>query len=324
MTRSLAWSTIGLCAFAAILPAQQVSVPVLGYLWDSRTHNLRPLLGTPGASSPGSPLDTKQSIAAAVAQQDFAVVLSGDAREAALLRPETPGALRVLQGVHPGASAVELSPAGSAAAFYFPAERLIQIVSGLPGRPSSPTSISLLSLRNPLASFTVSDDGQVLLCAEAAGTADGSPAAAVVLGAAGELNRIALSGAVTASAFLDGSHDALLASGRELVLVRDVVAGIRLPQGAAAIAPTLLAFTPYGRRAILADSRTGLLAVQNLEAPDEPLAVVDCHCHPTALSRLNADGVWRLTGDLRATVHLFEWTGGTARVLSVPPRIESQ
>ena len=309
----------------ASLLGQQVSGPILGYVWDSRIHQLRPLLGTPGAPSAGTPVESGETLAAAVsgAQRDFAVVLTGESRAAALLRPKSPATLRMLPGVHPGADRVELSPGGSAAAFYFPAEKLVQVVSGLPDRPGAPVDFSLLPLHNPMASFTVSDDGAVLLCVEVSG--DGNdPPAAVVLSPAGDLSRTVLSMAVTAAAFLEGTHDALLANGQEFVVVRDAVVDVRRPLPTGTMSPTSLALTADGSRAILADGRTGLVAVERLDTKEEAPVVLQCHCHPTGLFRLNGEAVWRLDDSSRTGIRLLDLAGGQVRLLTVPPPIESR
>ena len=296
-------------------------MPILGYLWDSRLHQLRPLLGTAGASAIGSPIETPEPLAAAAIgkQQNLAVVLTGETRAAGLLRFQSPATLQALRGVRPGAARIELSPEGSAAAFYFPDGRLVQVVSGLPDRPSDPVDISLIPLRNPLASFTVSDDGAIILCAEAPGDVNSGVPAAVVLSAAGDLNRIVLGGAVTAAAFLEGTHDLLLASGRELVLVRDAIAGLRIALGNSGVAPTFIAFAPGGGRAVLADGRTGLVAVLNLEAETETPVVMECHCRPTGLFRLNGEATWRLNDYSRGALRLIDLKERDVQVLTVPP-----
>jgi hypothetical protein len=283
-------------------------------------------MGTAAAATAGAPLDIGEIPESAIAssRQNFAIVLTGESRAAVLLRPEAPSAMQRLTGIHAGADRVELSPGGTAAAFYFPAERLVQIVSGLPGRPSEPVDVSLVPLRNPMASFAVSDDGAILLCLETSVEGNADAAAAVVMSAAGDLSRIVLSGAPTAVAFREGSHDALLATVEELVLLRDAATGVRMPLGKGTIAPTALAFAPQGDRAILADARTGRIAVESLDARGEASAILECHCRPTGLFRLNGEAAWRLNEPSRAGMRLLDLAGGRARVLTLPPPVESR
>jgi hypothetical protein len=315
--------TAVLWSAGASLFGQHVNGPVLGYVWDSGSHQVRPLLGTPGAPRAGEPVQTAEPLAAAVSgKANFALVLIGESRAPALLRLEAAGTLHALPAVHSGAERVALSPGGTAAAFYFPGEKLIQIVAGLPDNPSQPVDVSLLPLRNPMAGFTVSDDGKILLCLEADGGVEAP--AAVVLSAAGDLSRVVLSGGSPAAAFREGSHDALVATGGQLILLRDAGNGVPAPLGTSAIAVTAVAFSPDGGSAILADARSGRIAIQALNPQADAPALLECHCRPSGLFRLQGEAAWRLSEPSLAGVRILDLAGGRARLLTVPPPVESQ
>lgn len=310
------------CACPTGLLAQKVSGPVLGYVWDAEIQRLRPLLGTPGAAIAGERVRSSNQITLARASHgNSVVVIAAGSGSAGILDPES-GTIRELTGVRRGAEHLELSPEGTAAAFYFPQDRLIQVVSGLPIRPSAPADISLTPLRNPLQQFTVSDDGAIVLCLEGEHDRRDAAPAAVALSRSGDLNRILLSGTVNAAAFRARSHDALLAGATEVVWVRDVVAGARTQVRHGSLTPTVVAFSPDGHRALLADHAAGLVAVVDLRQ-DTPPEILPCDCNPISLLRLSGGAAYALTEYSRSPLRLLDLSGERPRVTSVPSPIAS-
>ena len=315
----------------AILPvgAQQVRGPSLGFIVDSGARGIRSVSGLAGAATLGAAVDTGSDIVSASVSpnSDYVLAIVGSAREAAVWTPAGSG-VRLIPGVTPGASRMVLSPEGTAAALYFSNGNRIQIVSGLPGAPAMTQEIPLTPLRSPLAGFAVSDDGQLVLCAEAA---DGvAVPAAVVLSSAGDLNRIPLAGAATALAFAPKSHDAVLVTGSEALLVRDVetsseriaLRGDDIPGATAA------AFSPDHRkktagRIFFANADTGKVTIYDLKAEDSPSVTLDCQCQPAGLFRMGSSPVYRLTEYSGNPLQILDAALTTPRIVVIPPTLVS-
>jgi hypothetical protein len=305
---------------APALFGQAVSGPVLGYVWDPQVRSVRPLLGIPGAASAGAPLPLGDGLASATVASghNFAVVLT-QTGEAAVANLQMGAALRPLVGLRTGASRVELSPNGSSAAFYFPGERLVQVVSGLPDSPGAAQDFSLAPLRGDLQALAVADDGRVLLCAES-GVNGGEPAAAV-LTPAGDVNRIALPEAVTAIAFLRGTRDVLIASASEMVLVRDAAVGTPTPVSIAGLTVGAVAFRDDGNGAIVADTANGAVALVDFDSRI-PAQVLNCNCTIGEIAPLKGGTAYRMDGYSNAPLHVLDLSG-RPRFVNVPPRVES-
>jgi hypothetical protein len=288
---------------AAVVSGQTVEGPVMGFVIDGRGHTLRPLLGVPGAAILGDAVKTPSPVTpeAVSPSGDYAVVWTGG-REA-IWTPS--GSLEPIGQLPSGRFAVALSPRGTAAGFYSPSEGLVRVIAGLPGASSDISEFRLDTVGGACGKFGVSDDGALLLCS--------SGANAVVLGASGELARIPFAAAVTELAFVPGSHDALIADGPEAFLVRNVDAhGSATPLNAGLDTISSAAVTTDGRRALLADAGSRKVSILPL-APGAQATVLDCHCVPESLARINGS-VYRLGGYSGSAMRLLD-TGST------PPRI---
>jgi hypothetical protein len=298
--------------------AQRIGGPGLGYVLDGQTRRMRPVSGIPGAASIGAPLPDQPEIASAALSPrgDYAVVLLSGSLLAGIWTPAN-AQVSKLPGVSAGASRVKLSPTGKSAALYFAESRRIQVVTGLPADPTAPREFSLAPLRSALGAFAVSDDGELLLCAESE-----SPAAVVAINASGAANRIALSSAATALAFAPNRHDAVLAGEREAILVAD-------PAGRAAIEalPAELAgagaavFSDDGIRIYFTLAQPGRVAVY---VAGSAAVVLDCDCNPVGLYRMGGAEAYRLSDYSGVALHLLDGESNPPRIVSVPPAADSE
>lgn len=296
-----------------------VSSPVLGFVFDSAAHGLRPIAGIPGASLLGQPLDLGFDVAdAAVSpQQDYILALAGDTRAVFLLRFQRGDlSVRLLDGVAPSPDRMALSPSGNTAALYYAAAGVIQLLTGLPDAPALAQPIDASSLNGQLGPLVVSDDGQALLVATAA-----DAGSLTLLGPDGGATQLPVPGPVTALAFRPRAHDALVASrNNQVLLIRDLTGNTRYQlvatQDDGVAWPVAVTFLREGSRVFVANADTGDIAAFDLAGgpPDR----ISCRCAPTGLHRLNGPAVFRLN-ELSATPLLLLDGGSTAlRVLFVP------
>jgi len=293
--------------------AQQVRGPVMGFVVDAREHGIRPVLGVPGAAVVGPQLDAAKQIDAVAPSPlgNYVLVWVGESRRPALWLPA--GELRALDGVTPGADSVALSPEGSAAVFYRAGDSRLEVVSGLPDQQGT-HSIDLALLPGGITALAVSDDGALALVAEAGG-------AAVVLGAAGELNRYYFERPVSAMAFAPRTHDAVVAAGAEAVLLR----GVEQPTARTSL--TVSALGTVTAAAIAGDGRVFLAAAGSRKlatvVPGETPAIVECDCVPEGLFRMNDTSNYRLSGYAGGTMRVLDASVTPPRIVIVPPTLEA-
>jgi hypothetical protein len=316
-------AALALLAFPA--GAQPIAGPSLGFVLEGAAGRVRPLSGIASAASVGRPIQLPIDASSAVVSPggDYVMIIAAMTGAAGVWQPRT-GSLQWLSAVTPGASAAMLSPSGSAAALYFPASSRVQVVTGLPGTPSVPRDFFLTALRNPLKNLAVSDDGSLLLCSEDV-TTDGELAPpVVVIGPTGDLNRIQLSGAATAIAFASNSHDALLVSDGEVIVLRNSGAfgtPIALPSSGVAGA-TSVAFSADGQHAYFVRRGAATIAVYDFAAGG-PATILTCECRLEGLSRIGGAGAYRLTEYSGAPLRILDGTATPPRIVIAPPALDS-
>jgi hypothetical protein len=148
----------------AVLQAQQSRVegPVSGYVFDSSAQGLRPILGVPGASLFGKPVDFGFAISSAYAapRQDAALVVAADGSLHVFALDRGTAAEQTIQNLVSSPQRVLFSPSGTSAAIF--AGGSIEVVTGLPNSPGVSGGVDLPAGTVP-DSLAVSDDGSVLL-----------------------------------------------------------------------------------------------------------------------------------------------------------------
>ena len=314
MRRRGNWIRLAAVLFTGLAAgAQTIQGPALGFIVDHRHATIRTVAGIPSAASIGAPVrDIDGGISAVSPRGDYIAAISA-AGEAELWTPGA-AALRKLEGITPGAASIVLSPSGSAAAFYFPDSRRVQVLTGLPDA-SAPQDILLTPLQSPLKSFALSDDGELLLCAE-------TSAETMVLSAAGDLGRIALTSAATAVAFAPHGRTAVVVSASEALLVRDAGnanASAALPLEGIAGADAA-AFSADGATLYFTHRRS--VTTYRMGGGQAP-AVLECDCRPAGLIRMGTGEVYRLTEYTGAPLRILDGAAATPRIVTIPPAADA-
>ena len=206
--------------------AQQghIAGPVSGYVFDRAGRTLRPVVGVPGASVIGGPIDLgfPASNVWVAPRLDSAVAVAADG-SLHFLRIDSGAAAELsFNGATIAPQSVVFSPSGSAAALF--ARNRATIITGLPDAPVTAGTIDLAAeLARPsrlpslhTVSSAVSDDGAYLLRA--------SGGKVILYGTGGEHRTLADG---VEAAFAPGAHKAAIAdpSGAGVVVFDDVAAG---------------------------------------------------------------------------------------------------
>jgi hypothetical protein len=304
----------------AVVSAQQVRQQALGFVFDSGTSRLRPLWGVPGASTVGDPIDLGGDVSSSAISphQDYIAFLAGTDRTAKIWRHDTQE-ISVIPDVRPGATQVVVSPEGASAALYYADTHQVHVITGLPDAPIAKMDADLSSLMNPLHSLAVSDDGSLLLASEGLVSGNAAPSV-VVFHSNGVAARIGLSGPATAMAFLSNSHDVLLSSAGEAILVGDAVAQSShtiLPASANSAIGVIS--STDGSRAFFVNAQTGTISIVSLSSVGAPPAIVQCSCEPTGIARTAAPSIYRLTENSGVPVSLLDFSSNQPRMLVIPP-----
>jgi hypothetical protein len=280
---------IAILAVAGIASAQTGSFngPVAGYVFDSAAHSLRPVLGIPGASTVGAPVNAGYSFSAAYVapRQDsfFGVAADGSTHWFVIVA----GAVseNAIDGEVASPERIVFSPSGSAAALY--TNGAAQIVTGLPGAPvvSATIPLSAPDPRHPrrvAPALAVSDDGAYLLVALGNSIQLASKN--------GVVRPVIQTGADAVVAFAPGGHDAAVAArGNSAMLIRDVPGAssqqILAADGPAFNVPVGIAFSTDGKRVFVASASQQSVASFDLAGNRADLS---CDCTPSELIPMGA------------------------------------
>lgn len=308
--------------FAAVMvspltsPAQQVQPGALGFVLDRGISRVRPLWGVPGAAMLGEPLDFGGDIAFSVAspRQDYVLLLSGDNRRAAISQNGIQSPLDTSDG----ADRIVISPEGSSAAFYYSSTGRVRVMTGLPSAVARTFDAQLSALMNPAGLFAVSDDGALLLVSETGAAATSTATSVVVFDATGVTSRIALSSPASALAFIGRSHDAVLSSASESILIRDAARQAnRIALPALANGAVGIVVSPDGERVVLAHSPAGTVSILSLKSTS--FVTLDCACVPTGVYRTSHGSVYRLTEYSGTAISLLDISPTQPHLLLIPP-----
>jgi hypothetical protein len=286
----------------------QITGPVSGFVFDRSARGLRPILGIPGASVLGAPLNLGFAVASAFVapQQDSAAIVTADgAVHLFSLQSGTP-VEETPAGITPALEHAVFSPSGTAVALY--GAGAAQIITGLPGAPAITGSVDL-SQAGTVGSLAVSDDGAALLIA-----AGGFISFA---GSSGTLHNLIPAGNGAQIAFAPGGYEAVVADPASSAVEQfsDVTSGSQptLVAGPGAnLAPAVgLAFSTDGGSILLANA-SGVTAF-NLAAGGS--TTTSCDCTPSGLHRMGS--LFRVNEAGSKPLWLLD--APNARMLFVPP-----
>ena len=313
------WMTGFLILAGGLAFAQQghIAGPVSGYVFDRAGRTLRPVVGVPGASVIGGPIDLgfPASNVWVAPRLDSAVAVAADG-SLHFLRIDSGAAAELsFNGATIAPQSVVFSPSGSAAALF--ARNRATIITGLPGAPVTAGTIDLAAeLARPsrlpslhTVSSAVSDDGAYLLRA--------SGGKVILYGTGGEHRTLADG---VEAAFAPGAHKAAIAdpSGAGVVVFDDVAAGSGGKSVAAAdssmASPAGIAFSADGGKLFLASA--GARNVTSFDLAGGGRSALPCNCTPGALVRMGS--VFRLTELGTDPLWLLDAAPAEPRVVFVP------
>ena len=300
----------------------QIRGPQLGYVFDKGSGILKPILGVPGASRLGDPLDlaVNLTLAEVSPKQDYALaVTQGEGGKLVLIRfgeADQPSSVLTIESAGPGASHITLSSEGKSAAVLFPESQSLKILSGLPEAPLLAGEVDLRLAGLPEA-LALDDEGKLVILA----VSENQGSRISVYSRETGLQSLGILGKVSALKF-SADRNVLVADreSHEVSLIHDVLGGaqrIRLAAREDGIHdPVAVAFSKDQRRVFVANAGSGSVASLSLEG--EPVALTFCDCTPTALGKLDGDGVFRLTELSEKPLLMFEAGAIENRVLFVP------
>ncbi len=284
--------------------AGNVGGPLLGVVFDREIGGIRPLIGVPGSSLLGKPLDGAVGLRDATAERDYALAV--DANGAAVL--VSPEGSRPLPGAGTGATRLIFSPRGSAAALYFADSGTAQIFTGLPDTPRVSRTVDL---EGAFVRLAVSDDGATLLSASPAGR-DGSIVYAYTAGQSPRiLHRARL---VSALAFVPGTADVVIAERNAVKLISPSF-GVQTVSDAGADVIALAA-TEQGAKVFMA-TRDGRILIHDRSSSTE--VSLSCGCAPTAFSAVRGNAVFRLNEMGNGPLWMLDADSAEPRILFVAP-----
>ena len=310
-----------LAALILLVPAHSAAstfsldAPVLGYVFDQDTGELRRMDGFLGASSLGAPIDLGFPIMQAVVAPDqkSAIVQDDQGRMLLVNLAVTPPSAVALEGAM-AADRAMFSPSGRRAALYSSATGRLQLLEVLNGSARLGDEVDSLESIGGWAGFALSDSGTVL----AASMSEVGGALYMLKPDALPL-RVSSLESLGGLAFFSRSDDAVAADAgaNEVLLLRSGAGSWH-----ASPVATVNDFVenPFAVQ-VTADGRFVALAIAG-GVTSIPLAggvaqFTDCACAPRALAPLAGGNTFLLTDDTSSPLQVVE-VGDSSRVLFVP------
>jgi hypothetical protein len=312
-----------LLAFLSLLPAgaqsgapqASIASPVLGFAYDAGPRAIRPILGMPGASIVGDPLDLGVSVATAAIspRRDFAILVGADdaAVRVLSLQPGDPGS-HMLPLAVTGPGRIIFSPDGGTVGLYQQDSAKLQIFTHMPQEPVLAHEINTVSLAGDPLATALSDDGEMALILTGS---------TVWLSRAGaDPVQIQVPPSTSAMVFRSGGYDALMATrDGQVYLLQDLSTGTNLrtllPPDSRTSDPVAVQFSPDGTRAYVA-TRQGTVAGFGIQT--EWAAFTSCGCSPSGLFPLHSRTLIRLNEISDGPLMLLDTADPEFRIWFVP------
>jgi len=309
MFRALALTSLA----GVLLQAQQSRVegPVSGYVFDSSAKVLRPIMGVPGASLLGAPVDFGFAITSAhtAPRQDAALVVAADGSLHVFALDRGTATEQSVAYLVNSPQRVLFSPSGSSAAIY--AGGSIEVVTGLPGSPTVSGGIDLPSGTVP-DSLAISDDGSVLLVS--------ANQAIRLYGSFADMGNLTATAGPAMLAFASGGHDAAIVdpAGAGVVVYRGLTGSggsqvIAAPDDTIR-ASSAVAFSADGTSLLLASSSGQSVTTFDLTAGARN--AIACSCSPKTLARMG--NLFRLNDLGKDPLWLLDLHASNPRIVFVP------
>jgi hypothetical protein len=316
---ALAILSFGVASFGQD-PSASIDGPILGFVEGSTRTAIRPIHGVLGASAVAQPLPLDSEIRNAIIspKHDYALATRNETGELLLMRLGSVSVtMNSVDGARYSASAIAISPAGTAAAIYGQ-DRILQLFTGLPDAPQIVAEFDVSDIAGHLQFVAVADDGALALLNFL--TPDG--ASLWVLSANG--SRWALPAQrASAASFLANRHDVVIAddAAQEVFLLSNIdqeasrlsVAsfgdGFNAFAGVAASSDGLRVFisSKKSRNVTIADLETGVSTV------------LSCDCLPTGFRPLKGTSVFRLSDPADGPVAVLDASSAAEpRIIVLP------
>lgn len=285
-----------------------LGAPLLGYVYDSHSRTVRTIDGIPGASLLGTTFSAGMEISegAVSPDQSYILVVGAQSHTAHVLIVDGGEVtVRAIAGTSRRVDRIFISPSGLSAVLYGITDGVLQIVTGLPDKPTVAHEIAA----SAIDTVAISDDGDVLLtaCAKLLRPV-------LVFAASAQSHELPVAGATSAMVFRPRSHDALVAAGGRIILIRNVddlaAATYQDFDDTSSGPPIALNVSRDGRR-FFAGYGDG--TIQTRDVASGELFTASCPCHPTGLYPLQGDSIFRLN----SSMPLFLFDAANNKVLFV-------
>ena len=303
---------VGLVAAHSHAQTSSITGPVLGFVPETSSSSVRPILGIPDASLLGEPLGFGSEIkmVAISPKQDYGVAIRKEDAQFVFIPFRDNLEMMPIFGTATADSLIAISPTGSAVAELNSDSRRVRFMAG-----SAEFDVSMVPGR--ITQLAISDDAAVALLRSTAEDGD----SLWVADASNAPRQIALD-RPGAFAFFPKRRDvaAIEESNKSVVVIRNVDAeATRIPLFAAnetIAAVSSIATSDDARRVFVADSDTGIIAVVDTETG--MASYVSCSCRPTGLFRLKGTSVFRLDDPSQEAIWILDATG-EPRTILIPP-----
>lgn len=280
----------------------QVAGPTLGLIPDGSA--VRAMYGLPAAGAVGPVISGAQALTNITISpaQNFALATAGDG---STVMVTAAGVVSQVAGAAANAAKMAVSPQGSAAALWVPADSHIEVLTGLTGTVAV-SELDVTAFGAPVA-FAVSDGGVV-----AGAWADGLR----VFGTDGSVTPVAVGERTAAIAFYSGRADFCVATetrvismvnGAATVLYR---AGVGSRGAGNASGPAGIGISTDGRFVVTARASGEVVTI---DSSSGAVADAECDCVPSGVFGI-VGAVFRLTG-IPAGVKLIDASSGSVWVV---------
>lgn len=304
--------SFGACAAVALGQPGRVARPGLGYAWDSRSQEIRPIHGLPGAAVLGERLPLGSYTVAAISpRHDLALAVSADDSKVQLIRFST-GDKQEIPGLTAAPSRFVFSPSGSAAVAI--GSRL-QVVTGVADNPGVQDLITPADAGPPVA-IALSDNAQQVLMSDTSGDTP----ALWLLSIGYSPVRLPLTTPIAAVGFRPGTTDAVaigadgaVYSIRNSGIPGEVVHILDAQDKTAA--PVAVSVSADGALAYSSNQAGTLAAIDLVNAA---ITTVQCGCAPTGMEKLAAPNLYRVNEISDGPLMLFDVSPPAPRVWFVP------
>ncbi len=295
--------------------------PTLGFTLDAAGSTIWPIIGIPGAAAFGDRVSLERTIHGTVisSPKNYAIGISDDDGTLVAVLLNGQNAITPIPGVSANPDVISISPTGSAAAVYSASTQTIEIIRSLPQSPEILQELDVSGIPGRAVNMTLSDDGAIALVNFSLD--EDSVTELWIVDSSGPRS-FGTQGSTT-PAFFPNRHDAIIADDatQTAYIVRNVdqeasrVGVVSVADGLEALSN--VSVSGDGGAAVIADNKTGTLAIVNAETQQATL--MNCGCKLTGLYRLARNSFFQLTSFSDEPVSILDVTPGEPRVLIIPP-----